>query len=50
MLERVEIFRYLGCLLLQDDDDIQAVGSQLLKAREMWARVEQVLRKENAPP
>ena len=50
MLERVEVFRYLGCLLLQDDDDIKAMGSQLRKARKTWARVEQVLRKENAPP
>ena len=50
MLERVKIFRYLGCLLLQDDNDIQAMKSQLRKARETWTRVEQVLRKENAPP
>ncbi len=51
VLERVEVFRYLlGRLLLQDDDDIQAVRSQLCKARETWARVGQVLRKENAPP
>jgi len=49
VLERVEVFRYLGRLLLQDDDDIQAVQNQLCKARGMWARVGQVLRKENAP-
>ena len=50
MLERVEVFRYLGRLLSQDDDDIQAVRSQLRKVRGMWARIGQVLRKENASP
>ena len=45
------MFRYLGaCLLSQDDNDIQAVRGQLCKARGMWARVGQVLRKENSPP
>ena len=41
---------YLGRLLSQDDKDIQAVQSQLRKARGTWARVGQVLRKENLPP
>jgi hypothetical protein len=50
VLERVEVFRYLGRLLSQDDDDIQAVRNQLRKARGTWARIRQVLRKENAPP
>ena len=50
VLERVEVFRYLGRLLSQDDDDIQDVRSQLCKARGTWARIGQVLRKENAPP
>ncbi len=50
MLKRVEVFRYLGHLLSQDDDDIQAVESQLCKARGTWALVGQVLRKENTPP
>ena len=43
MLERVEVFRYLGRLLSQDDDDIQAVRSQLCKARGTWAQIGQVL-------
>jgi hypothetical protein len=38
VLERVEVFRYPGRLLSQDDDDIQAVRSQLCKARGTWAR------------
>jgi hypothetical protein len=50
MLERFEVFGYLGRLLSQDDNDIQAVQSQLRKARKTWARVGQVLRNENAPP
>jgi hypothetical protein len=25
MLERVEVFKYLGCLLAQDDNDAQAI-------------------------
>jgi len=50
VLECVEVFRYLGCLLSQDDDDIQAMRSQLCKAHGTWARIGQVLRRENAPP
>ncbi len=50
VLERVEVFRYLGRLLSQDEDDVQAVRNQLCKARGTWARIGQVLRRENAPP
>ena len=50
MLERVEVFRYLGCLLLQDDNYIQAMRSQLRKACRTCARVRQVLQSENLPP
>ncbi len=50
VLERVEVFRYLGRLLLQDDDDVQAVRNQLCKRHGTWARIGQVLRRENAPP
>ncbi len=49
-LERVEVFKYLGHLLAQDDDNIQAIRAQLRKARATWARVGQVLRVENVPP
>jgi hypothetical protein len=49
-LERVEVFKYLGRLPAQDDDDIQAIRAQLRKARGTWARVGQVLRAENVPP
>jgi hypothetical protein len=50
VLEKVEVYQYLSCLLLQDDDNIQAVQSQLCNARRTWARVGQVFCKENAPP
>jgi hypothetical protein len=50
VLERVEVFKYLGSLLAQDDDDIQTIRAQLWKARATWARVGQVLRAENVPP
>jgi hypothetical protein len=50
VLEKVEVYRYLGRLLLQDDNDVQAVRSQLCKVQGTWARVGQILHKENAPP
>ncbi len=50
VLEWVEDFKYLGRLLAQDDDDIQAIHAQLQKARATWAQVGQVLRSKNAIP
>ena len=49
-MEQVEVFKYLGRLLAQDDDDIQGICAQLRKARGTWARVGQVLRAEKVPP
>jgi hypothetical protein len=49
-LEKVEVYRYLSRLLLQDDNDVQAIWTQLCKVQGTWARVGQVLRKENARP
>jgi hypothetical protein len=46
----VEVFKYLGCLLAQEDDNIQAICAQLRKAHATWARVGQVLRNENVSP
>jgi hypothetical protein len=37
MLEWVEVYKYLGRLLAQDDDDIQAIRAQMRKARATWA-------------
>ena len=50
VLERIEVFKYLGRLLAQDDDDAQAIRQQLRKARGIWARVSQVLHGENVGP
>jgi hypothetical protein len=49
-LDWVEVFKYLRCLLAQDDDDIQTIHAQMWKARGTWARDGQVLRAENVPP
>ena len=50
VLERVDVFKYLGRLLAQDDDDVQAIRAQIRKARATWARVSNVLRAQNAAP
>jgi hypothetical protein len=50
VLERVDVFKYLGRLLSQDDDDVQAVRAQLRKARSTWARVGNVLQAQNVAP
>ena len=50
VLEHLEVFKYLGCLLTQDNDDAQAIQQQLQKAWGMWARVGQVLCGENVGP
>ncbi len=49
-LERVEVFKYLGWLILFDDADNQAMGSNLRKAHGCWSRVSRVLQSENATP
>jgi hypothetical protein len=50
VLECVEVFKYLGCLLAQDDNNAQAIRQQLQKAQGVWAHVGQVLRGENTAP
>ncbi len=49
-LEQVEVFKYLGRLLAQNDEDIQAIHNQLRKACAMGACVGQVLQAENVSP
>jgi hypothetical protein len=41
VLEPVEVFKYLGHLLTQDDNNAQAIRQQLQKAQGVWARVGQ---------
>ena len=50
VLEQVEVFKYLGRLLAQDNEDVQASQNQLQKAWGTWARLGQVLQAENATP
>ena len=50
VLECIEVFKYHGRLMAQDDDDIQAIWAQLRKALSTWACVGQVLRSKNALP
>jgi hypothetical protein len=47
VLEQVEIFKYLGQMSAQYDDDIQAVRAQLRKAHAVWAQVGPVLCSQN---
>jgi hypothetical protein len=50
VLEWVEVFKYLGRLLAQDNDNIQAIRAQLWKTCATWARVGQVLCNKNVSP
>ncbi len=50
VLEWVEAFKYLGRLLAQDNDNIQAIRVQLPKACATWTWVGQVLHNENVSP
>ncbi len=50
VLEKVDLFWYLGRILAQEDDDVRAVRQQIKKARGIWARVGQVLTVDNTPP
>jgi hypothetical protein len=49
-LEKVEVFKYLGRMMAQDNNDAQAMQHQLRKARGTWACVGQMLRSKNATP
>ncbi len=46
-LEKVKVFKYLGRMMAQDGNDLQAMQYQQHKAWGIWARVGQVLRSEN---
>jgi hypothetical protein len=49
-LEKVEVFKYLGRMMAQDNNDVQAVQYLLRKAWGTWACIAQVLRSKNATP
>ncbi len=46
-LKKVKVFKYLGRMMAQDDNNVQAMRHQLHKARGTWACVGQVLMSEN---
>jgi hypothetical protein len=50
VLEWVEVFKYLRRLFAQDNNDIQAIRTQLRKTHTTWALVSQVLHNENVSP
>ncbi len=50
VLEKVDLFWYLGQILAQDYDDVWAVRQQIKKAQGIWARVRQVLMADKTPP
>jgi len=47
VLEEVEMFKYLGRLLVFDSNIAQVVQSNLRKAQKCWDRILKVLRVEN---
>jgi hypothetical protein len=50
VLERVEVYKYLGQMMAQNNNDTQAVRAQLRKACATWAWVGKVLWGENMSP
>ena len=49
-LENVTVFRYLGQVLTEGDDDWLAVLGNLGKARNIWGRLSWILSREGADP
>ena len=49
-IKRVSVFKYLGRLLSEDDDDNHAALRQLHRAKEKWRRFSAVLRSQGATP
>ena len=47
-IERVDSFRYLGRILAENDSDLRCVDEQLKRARQRWARLARILKREGA--
>ena len=47
-IERVKEFRYLGRILIEDDDDSRCIEDQLKRARSRWWRMAKLLKREGA--
>jgi hypothetical protein len=50
VLEKVESFRYLRRIPIQDDEDVRAVQNKIKKAWGIWVQVGQLLQTDNTPP
>jgi hypothetical protein len=46
-IKMVEQFNYLGRVLSDDDNDLKAVESQLVKARKVWGRIGKLIKKNH---
>lgn len=49
-LKRIEMCKYLGCLMAHDNNNVRAVKLNLCKARKCWKPELKVLRSENVTP
>ena len=49
-MEKVESFRYLRRIPIQDSEDVRAVQNKIKKAWGIWVQVGQVLQTDNTPP
>ena len=49
-IERVRSFTYLGRVLSQNDDDTNAITTQLERARKKWGSIVRILKNERAEP
>jgi hypothetical protein len=47
-IKTVKEFKYLGCLLVDNDSDRPAVKQAIQRARIMWGRLSQILTSEGA--
>ena len=47
-LQTVPRFKYVGRILMEGDDDWQAVAGNLAKARKSWGRLQGILSREGA--
>ncbi len=50
VLEQIEVYKYLGKMMAQENNNTQALRAQLQKACATWAWVGQVLWNKNTSP
>ena len=47
-MEQVKVFKYLGRVVVFENDDTHVVQGNLAKAQRVWASISRILRAENA--